>query len=232
MNSRIECASCHHQIDAEARVCPFCGADPRTGTKVDSKPLLEKHFPQRAELTRSEKALDFFRQRQGIVVTAVIALLFLGLVGLHTFITARNRSGGNDVPAIPLTEVADLSNRPAEMEEIPIPAMDFQTTGSGKRLQTLMIEPGAVAPPVAPELTTENPTLNRFVQPKPPAKTRPVTPVVALPPGEAYTAPPSTKTSSPSTEPVPSFPIPIPTETEPEEEPERSPTSTAPGSSQ
>ena len=32
--SESVCTACGHHIDPSARLCPYCGADPRTGEKV------------------------------------------------------------------------------------------------------------------------------------------------------------------------------------------------------
>jgi hypothetical protein len=217
MTPKIECVSCHHSIDAEARLCPYCGADPRTGERFDPKPLMDKHFPKKAELTRSEAALEFFRERQGIIGTVVVAGIFLALVGLHRFITARNARQVSDVPAIPLTEVADLSHRSAQNDQEPIPQIDFQYAGSAQSVRTLLVEPGAVAPPTPPDLNEANPVLSRFIAPKP----RPAPPpTTTAPPGDpTATAMPTTTTDTaspqPATEtPPPSAPVPPPTSTE------------------
>lgn len=199
MTLKIECVSCHHSIDAEARLCPYCGADPRTGERFDPKPLLDKHFPRKKELSRIEAALEFFRERQGIVGTAVVALIFLSLVGLHRFITERNARQVSDVPAIPLTEVADLSHR-AQTEQVRIPQLEFQYAGSAQAVRTLLVEPGAVAPPEPPDLNAPNRTLARFTAPKPRPAPPPAQP---QPDGEpAATEPTATNPPAPSEPPA------------------------------
>lgn len=216
MTPKIECVSCHHSIDGEARLCPYCGADPRSGERFDPKPLLEKHFPRKKELSRVETALEFFRERQGIVGTAVVAVIFLSLVGLHRFITERNARQISDVPAVPLTEVADLSHR-AQTEQVQIPQVDFQYAGSAQAIRTLLVEPGAVTPPEPPDLNAPNRTLARFTAPKP----RPAPPPAATSTAtETSTAAPSEPAISeepaqePEAEPQPSEP-PTVTDTNP-----------------
>ena len=44
------CRSCGHTIDGAAKLCPFCGADPATGEKVDVTPLVQEHFPPKARV--------------------------------------------------------------------------------------------------------------------------------------------------------------------------------------
>jgi hypothetical protein len=205
MTTGIECASCHHQIDAEARLCPYCGADPRTGERFDPKPLLEKHFPRREEMSRGESMLEFFRERQSMVVTVFVALLFLGVVTLHRFITNRNAAAVSDVPAIPLTEVADLSNRTSETEPARIPTIEFQSSGSADAFKTLHVEPGAVTPTTPPDLSVESPVLNQFTSPRsrPSEATSSSRQTASATPdaGSAYTAPP------PSSQPVEVLPV-------------------------
>lgn len=146
----IECRSCHHQIDELARLCPYCGADPLTGERFDPAPLLEKHFPRKAELPAHESILEYVRQRQAIVVAVVVGCIFLLALGLHQMIVRRNANTASDVPAIPLTEVADLSNAAAQNQQVPIPSLDFDYEGDARTLRTLLMEPGAVAPPPPP----------------------------------------------------------------------------------
>ena len=194
MTPKIECASCHHQIDAEARLCPYCGADPRTGERFDPKPLLEKHFPRREEMSRGESFLEFFRQRQSMVVTVFVALLFLGVVTLHRFITNRNAAAVSDVPAIPLTEVADLSNRTSETEPARIPNIEFQSSGSPDAFKTFHVEPGAVTPTTPPDLTVESPVLDQFTTPRRRTETTSANRgagAASSDAGSAYTAPPT-----------------------------------------
>lgn len=142
-----DCAACRRSIDALAKLCPYCGADPFTGEKFDPKPVIESHFPPRAELTKSESILEFFRKRQPLVVFAVIVTLFLFGTALHMFITQRNATRVNDVPAIPLSEIADISARREQTPTVPMPALEFQHDGSARRMKTYLVEPGATPPP-------------------------------------------------------------------------------------
>lgn len=146
------CISCQHAIDESAKLCPYCGADPETGEKIDVKPLVEAHFPPKPELAPTATVMSFLRQRQGIVVTAIIIGSFLLLTALHQLISRRNQQEANDVPAIPLTEVADLSRQSEKSAELPIPDVDFTYEGNARTMQTFLVEPGAVAPktPIQP----------------------------------------------------------------------------------
>ena len=144
---RIACASCHHDIDAAARLCPYCGADPRTGAKpVDTQAMLNQVFHPR-ETTASESVVEFARRRQGIVIALGILLGFLLLAGLHEYVTRRNARLVSAAAAIPLTEVADLSDQPDENRPVPLPHLEFQFDGHPQMMRTFVVEPGAVTPP-------------------------------------------------------------------------------------
>ncbi len=141
------CVACQHAIDASARVCPYCGADPSTGQKpVDTQAIMQEVFKPRT-ITTSESVLEYARQRQGIVIAVTIAVLFLILTGLHQFVTARNESSVSGAPAVPLTEITDLSNQPDETKPMPMPDLDFQYDGKPQSMRTFIVEPGAVTPP-------------------------------------------------------------------------------------
>lgn len=145
--SKVACVSCHASIDSAAKLCVFCGADPHTGARRDPAPLLEKEFSRREEVSQSEKMLDFFRKRQGIVVGLVVAAVFLLAFGLHQFITVRNSRVVADEPPMPLTEVADLSRQSEQSTEQPLPNLEFQYDGNPQVMRTFVIERGAVPPP-------------------------------------------------------------------------------------
>lgn len=146
MTDRIVCVSCHHEIDAAARLCPYCGADPLTGEKFDTQALLEKEFHPRT-VTTSESVIDFARQRQGVVITIGVLVTFLGLAALHQFATHRNQTAVSQATAVPLTELTDLSDQDDEAKAQPMPEMQFQYDGHSERMRTLIVEPGAVTPP-------------------------------------------------------------------------------------
>ena len=145
------CAACGRSIDASAKLCPYCGADPATGQRVvDTQALLQEVFHPR-ELSTTENVLEFARQRQGIVVVASIIVAFLVLAGLHQFATMRNASVQNDSPAVPLTEITDVANQKSEAAPVPMGELDFPFDGNPKTMRTFVVERGAVAPaPPAP----------------------------------------------------------------------------------
>lgn len=177
----FDCAACQRTIDENAKLCPFCGSDPRTGEKVDTTPILQETFPPRRDLPVHERLLDFFRQRQSIILTAVILSLFLALFGLHRFVTARAESAASDVPAITLAEIADISSRTDKQQPLPLPELEFSYGGSPKAMRTFMVEPGAVAPQ-APVVANTPPVVQQ--QPGTPAGATPPQPAgpVRVPP--------------------------------------------------
>lgn len=145
--SKVTCAACRHEIDASARVCPYCGADPSTGQKVvDSSALLQEMFKPR-QISAGESVLEYARHRQGIVITISAAVLFLLLAGLHQFVTMRNDREVSAAPAVPLTEVTDVSQQPDETKPVAMPEMQFQYEGRPQAMRSFIVESGAVTPP-------------------------------------------------------------------------------------
>ena len=145
--SEAVCTACGHHIDPSARVCPYCGADPRTGEKViDTQAMLEEVFRPR-EISTSESVIEYARQRQGIVIGVSVVVIFLALALLHQFVTARNDRTVSAAPAVPLTEITDLSNQAAGEKPMPIPDLNFQHDGRPQKMQTYIVEAGAAAPP-------------------------------------------------------------------------------------
>lgn len=145
--NNVECAACRHAIDAAAKVCPYCGANPSTGEKaVDSDRLLQEVFQPR-EVSTSESVLEYARQRQGVVIAiaSIVAFLVLGL--LHQFVTRRNAVAVADTPSVPLTEITDLANRTDQTKPVPMPELDFQYGGRPQAMRTFILEGGAVTPP-------------------------------------------------------------------------------------
>jgi hypothetical protein len=144
---RIACASCRHDIDAAAKLCPYCGADPRTGQKpVDTQAMLNEMFHPR-ETSASSTVFEFARQRQGVVIALAVLVAVLILAGLHEYVTRRNARDVSAAAAIPLTEVTDLSNQSDENKQQPLPNLDFQFDGHPQTMRTFVVEPGAVTPP-------------------------------------------------------------------------------------
>jgi len=148
MSSAV-CAACKHAIDAAARVCPYCGANPATGEKVDTASILLEEFKPRS-MTTSESVIEYARHRQGIVLAIGLALAFLILAGLHQFATMRNNSAVASGPAVPLSDVADLSDQPHETQQLPMPPLKFEYDGKPQAMRTFIVEPGTIAAPATP----------------------------------------------------------------------------------
>lgn len=140
------CAACNRTIDAAAKLCPYCGANPATGERLDTQALLQEVFRPR-EMTTSDSVMEYARQRQGIVVAVSLFVGFLIIVGIHQFVTRRNANVASDLPAVPLTELTDVTKKSDETTPRPMPELDFQYNGTPKRMRTYVVERGATTPP-------------------------------------------------------------------------------------
>ncbi len=145
MSSRV-CAACNRNIDAAAKLCPYCGANPDTAEKLDTQALLQEVFRPRA-ITTSESVLEYARQRQGVVIAVSVFVAILILAALHQFATMRNTTAVSDSPAVPLSEITDLTTKADETTPKPLPHLDFQYEGRPQAMRTFIVESGAVAPP-------------------------------------------------------------------------------------
>jgi hypothetical protein len=146
MSSRSTCAACSRTIDEWAKVCPYCGANPQTGERIDTQTLLQEIFKPR-EVTTSASVLEYARQRQGAVIGGAAFVIFLIIAGLHQFATMRNQTAVTDAPAVPLSELTDMTKRPDEAAPQPLPELAFQYEGRPQTMRTYIIEPGATTPP-------------------------------------------------------------------------------------
>ena len=145
--NKMTCAACRHEIDASAKVCPYCGADPGTGQKaVDTGALLQEMFKPR-RISAGESVLEYARHRQGVVIAISGAILFLILAGLHQFVTMRNDREVSAAPAVALTEVTDISQQADETKPVAMPEMPFQYEGRPQAMRSFIVESGAVTPP-------------------------------------------------------------------------------------
>jgi hypothetical protein len=163
------CAACGRSIDAAAKLCPYCGADPVSGQRVvDTQAILQEVFHPR-ELSTTENVLEFARQRQGIVIAVSLIVAFLVLAGLHQFVTMRNANVETASPAVPLTEITDVANQKSEATPMPMPELDFPYEGRPQAMRTFIVERGAVAPapPAAPQPAGPQP--QQQPAPRPPA---------------------------------------------------------------
>ena len=172
--TKVNCAACGHQIDAAARLCPYCSSDPRTGEKlVDTQAVLQEVFRPR-EVSASESVIEYARQRQGLVIGVSVMVIFLALALLHQFATRRSASAESEAPAVPLTEISDLSNQSGKEQAVAMPDLDFQYEGQPKRMQTFIVEAGAITPPdviaaqqAAQQAAQKQPAAPRSAPPRP-----------------------------------------------------------------
>jgi hypothetical protein len=161
---RTACASCRRDIDAAAKLCPYCGADPRTGEKpVDTQAMLNEMFHPK-QVSKADSVFEFARQRQGVVIALGAVLVFLVLAGLHEYVTRRNARDVSAAAAIPLTEVTDVNNQQDENRPLPLPNLEFQFDGHPQTMRTFVVEPGAVTPP---EVAAAQQTATAAPQPPP-----------------------------------------------------------------
>jgi hypothetical protein len=147
--SKAVCVACRHAIDEAARLCPYCGANPRSGEKVDTQAILQEVFQPRRATSATAGVLEYARQRQGVVIALGVVATILVLAGFHQFVVRRNASLSSDAAAVPLTDVADLSNQSDETRPLPMPDLEFQYDGHPQTMHTFIVEPGAVQPPEA-----------------------------------------------------------------------------------
>lgn len=162
--SRGTCTACRRTIDASARLCPYCGADPLTGERLDTQAVLQEVFRPR-EITTSETVIEYARQRQGVVIAISVFVAFIILAAFHQYVTMRNTTAVTDAPAVPLSEVTDLTKKAEETTPVPMPKLDFQYDGRPQAMRTFIVEAGAVKPQQpqpaavpAPVTTSQPPT--------------------------------------------------------------------------
>jgi hypothetical protein len=167
MSSAV-CAACRRGIDAAARTCPYCGANPVTGERIDTQALLQAVFRPK-DLSTSENVIEFARQRQGIVVGVSVLVVFLLLVVAHQFVTRRNASAVSEAPPVPLTEIADLADR-NESRPQPLPELDFHYDGRPQAMRTYIVERGAIAPAAPVPAGQAQPVPPQQQQPQPQAQ--------------------------------------------------------------
>jgi hypothetical protein len=193
MTTQGTCAACQRAIDAAAKLCPFCGADPQTGERVDTQALLQEVF-QPKDLSTSENVMEFARQRQGIVVAVSILVGFLVLAALHQFATVRNSRVATGTPAIPLTEITDVTRRGDDVTPVEMPPLDFFYDGRPQAMRTYIAEGGATTPPEVAAAQQQPPAASPEARP-PQQPIRPLTPTerarqAAPPPAQGTTTRP------------------------------------------
>ena len=143
--SRGTCAACRRTIDASAKLCPYCGADPLTGERLDTQAVLQEVFRPK-EVTTTDSVIEYARQRQGVVIAISTFVAFIILAAFHQYVTMRNTTAVTDSPAVPLSEVTDLTKKAEETTPVPMPKLDFQYDGRPQAMRTFIVEAGAVNP--------------------------------------------------------------------------------------
>jgi hypothetical protein len=211
------CRSCQRPIDANAKVCPYCDAEPESGQRSDSREAVETLFPPKRETSFTERIVNTLRARQGIIVIAIVLGAFVLLFAAHQFITARNEGLTAQIPAVPLTEVTDLSRQTPE--EVPLPELEYFIEGSARTMRTYLVEPGAVRP--HPEEDPLAEILNRTTPAQPTAAPRPQPqqqPAIQMSPSVRQPAatPQQTPAQSPPPAARPATPTPPATQTQPQ----------------
>jgi len=147
------CAACNRAIDASAKLCPYCGANPSTGERLDTQALLQEVFRPR-EMSTSDSVIEYARQRQGVFTAVTVFVGFLILAGIHQFVTNRNANVVNDQPAVPLTEITDVTKK-SELTPVPMPKLDFQYDGKPQQMRVYVVERGAIPPPAVPPVPAQ-----------------------------------------------------------------------------
>ena len=151
----ISCVVCRHDIDDAAKVCAYCGSDPRSGEKIiDAQAMIDQVFKKPKERGRAGSLVDFARQRQGITLAAAVFAGLLILTGVYRFAVNRNDAAIAAGSGVPITEVTDISDQGDENKPLPMPDLQFQYDGNPKAMRTYIVEAGATPPP-APERTAQ-----------------------------------------------------------------------------
>jgi hypothetical protein len=213
VTTKVVCVACQRTIDAGAKICPFCGANPVSGEKMDTQAILQEVFHGK-ELSASESVFEFARHRQGIVIGIGLVIVFLALTGLHQYVTARNAREVTDAPPVPLTELTDVSTPAGSERRVAMPELDFQYEGRPQTMRTFIVEQGAAAPPeiVAAQQAAQQAAAAKAAalqpsvqQPVPPAARPgfPARPAAVPPPGAA-------RPGFPAATPAPARPVPPP----------------------
>jgi len=170
------CAACNRTIDASAKLCPYCGANPATGERLDTEALIQEVFRPR-EMSTSDSVFEYARQRQGIFIAVSLFVGFLIIAGVHQFVTKRNESAVSDMPAVPLTEITDVTKK-SDDTPVAMPDLNFQYNGTPRRMRTFVVERGAITPPevVAAQQAAQAAKTPAQPQPKPQQQAPPQAP--------------------------------------------------------
>lgn len=150
---KIECRSCGRLVDPHARICLYCGADPRTGETDQTHPPLEKLITPKPDETFVERIKNSLRARGGFVMLISIVVGIVLLIVISTWVNQQQTETATDVPPVPLTEVSDLraATEDEESVEVEIPELGFEFDGEASNMETFILEEGEVQPPPPPK---------------------------------------------------------------------------------
>jgi cytoskeletal protein RodZ len=169
---KIRCEACAHMVDPNARACPYCGADPRTGEKLRPAVPVDDLLSRKKEESALRRAMHAFRSNENLLLPLSVGVGVLLLIALSTWVT-RQQSAATDVPSIPLSEITSVQRTdqeaPTELPEIP-----FQFDGNPSSMESLLLEEGAISPEqetdaeeqIAEEVAPPDPDPRRTAQPR------------------------------------------------------------------
>jgi len=122
-----------HEIDDAAKVCAYCGADPRTGEKIiDAQAMLSEVFKPK-QTTRTGTLLDYARQRQGAVVAAAVFVGSSSWPGCINTRCSRNDTAIANGSGVPMTEVTDVSDQGEDNKPCRCRRCSSSTTAARRR---------------------------------------------------------------------------------------------------
>lgn len=138
------CNHCSREIAADARICPFCGADPDSGVLDDQE---ESRLVRETLLAESEKEsqfAEFLRENRQILL--ILALL-VGIGALLGVTAMMSGGDAREVESVPLSELTSLPDEPDEEGRIlEMPEPDFSIPGDPSTFETWVTEQGEEAP--------------------------------------------------------------------------------------
>jgi hypothetical protein len=170
-DQKIRCAACDRLVDPQARACPYCSADPRTGEKLLPAVPVEDLLSRKKEESALRRALNAIRSSESLLLPLSVGLGVLLLIALSTWVTRQ--SAATDVPAIPLSEVTSVQQTEQEAP-MDLPDLQFQFDGNPSSMESLLLEEGAISPEqesdgeeqIAEEVAPPDPDPRRTAQPR------------------------------------------------------------------
>lgn len=169
---KIRCAACDHMVDPQARACPYCSADPRSGEKHRPAVPVDDLLSRKKEESALRRAMHAIRSSESLLLPLSVGIGVLLLIALSTWVT-RHQSATTDVPAIPLSEVTSVQRTDQEAP-MDLPDLQFQFDGNPSSMESLILEEGAVSPEaetdeeeqIAEEVARPDPDPRRTAQPR------------------------------------------------------------------